>query len=47
MFQMPAPEEKALDGSSDEHPLRLDGIRESDFRSLLKAMFPTFVHLIF
>jgi len=42
MFQLPVPseDERALDGSSDDQPLRLDGIKKSDFIQLLRAMFP-------
>jgi len=42
MFQLPAPtiDSRALDGSSDDQPLRLDGIKKSDFAQLLRVMFP-------
>jgi len=42
MFQLPAPtmDGRALDGSSDDQPLRLDGIKKSDFVQLLRVMFP-------
>jgi len=43
MFQLPAPtaDGHALDGSSDDQPLRLDGIKKSDFLQLLRVMFPS------
>jgi hypothetical protein len=40
MFRLPVPENTVPDGSSDEHPLRLDGVKKNDFRQLLKVMFP-------
>jgi len=51
MFQLPTPtvDGHALDGSSDDQPLRLDGIKKSDFLQLLRVMFPSwviYVHLI-
>lgn len=43
MFQLPAPtvDGHVLDGSSDDQPLRLDGIKKSDFLQLLRVMFPS------
>ena len=41
MFQLPASTDGTPpDGSSDERPLRLDGIKKSDFIQLLRVMFP-------
>ena len=40
MFELPVPENIVPDGSSDEHPLRLDGVMKNDFRQLLRVMFP-------
>ena len=40
MFSLPPPEQSPVDGSSNEHPLRLDGYSLHDFRALLKVMFP-------
>jgi len=42
MFGLPVPENTVTDGSSDENPLRLDGVKKADFRQLLKVMFPRF-----
>ena len=41
MFQLPVPTTAghSLDGSSDDQPLRLDGIKKSDFVQLLRVMF--------
>jgi hypothetical protein len=47
MLEMPTPEGEPLDGSSDDKPLHLSGIKEGDFRALLKAMFPLLVRLFF
>jgi hypothetical protein len=38
MFLLPAPEGMPYDGSSDEQPLILQGVRKLDFRRLLRAM---------
>jgi hypothetical protein len=38
MFLLPAPEDMPYDGSSDEQPLILQGVRKLDFRRLLRAM---------
>jgi hypothetical protein len=40
MFQLPVPSGASPDGSSDEDPLRLEGIEKADFIQLLKVMFP-------
>ncbi|KAH7928711.1 hypothetical protein BV22DRAFT_1044493 [Leucogyrophana mollusca] len=42
MFQLPIPDGNGneADGCSDDRPLRLELIRENDFRQLLKALFP-------
>jgi hypothetical protein len=43
MFQLPAPTDGTSpppDGLSDDRPLRLDGIKKSDFIQLLRVMFP-------
>jgi hypothetical protein len=41
MFLLPAPEGSLSDGSSDEQPLVLEGVRKAAFRRLLEAMmFP-------
>ena len=42
MFQFPAPVEDGyvLGRSSDDQPLRLEGIKKSDFLQLLRVMFP-------
>lgn len=40
MFHLPAPTDGIHEGSSDERPIRLDGIKKSDFILLLRVMFP-------
>jgi len=39
MFELPVPEGTTPDGSSDEQPLRFDGIEKKDFRQLLRVLF--------
>ena len=41
MFNLPPPggQDTDQDGSSDDHPLRLDGIQKVDFIQLLRVMF--------
>ncbi|KAI0933356.1 hypothetical protein AcV5_005519 [Taiwanofungus camphoratus] len=39
MFHLPTPVDGVIDGTSREHPLRLDGVKKNDFVSLLKVMF--------
>ncbi|PBK73979.1 hypothetical protein ARMSODRAFT_929447 [Armillaria solidipes] len=38
MFALPQSDNLSIDGSSDEHPLVLQGVTAQDFRSLLSAM---------
>ncbi|EMD34251.1 hypothetical protein CERSUDRAFT_158602 [Gelatoporia subvermispora B] len=40
MFSLPIAEGEIADGSSDEHPLVLRGIKQDDFVQLLRVMFP-------
>lgn len=40
MFKLPVPENAVADGSRDESPLRLDGVKKDDFCQLLKVLFP-------
>ena len=40
MFQLPVATGSVADGSSNEQPLRLEGVNKGDFRQLLKIMFP-------
>ena len=41
MFQLPAPTDGTPpEGSSDDLPIRLNGIKKSDFIQLLRVMFP-------
>ena len=44
MFQLPGPADGTpSEGSSDDRPIRLDGIKKSDFIQLLHVMFPLWV----
>jgi len=40
LFQLPVAQNVPVDGSNDQQPLRLEGIKEDDFRQLLKVMYP-------
>ncbi|KAH7916587.1 hypothetical protein BJ138DRAFT_289051 [Hygrophoropsis aurantiaca] len=42
MFELPVPDGAQEDGSSDEHPLRLEQIKQTEFRQLLKVLFPDY-----
>lgn len=39
MFKLPAGEGNETDGSTDENPIRLDGIKKADFEQLLTVMY--------
>lgn len=41
MFSVPPPEDVVVDGSDDDHPLRLDGYLAQDFRQFLRVVLPT------
>ncbi|KAH9927031.1 hypothetical protein B0H21DRAFT_826507 [Amylocystis lapponica] len=41
MYMLPVPDTTAVDGSSDDRPLRIDGIAKADFVQLLRVMFPS------
>jgi hypothetical protein len=40
MFQLPPQDGTPPEGSSDDRPIRLDGIAKSSFTQLLRIMFP-------
>jgi len=40
LFQLPVAQNVPVEGSSDQQPLRLEGIKEDDFRQLLRVMYP-------
>jgi len=40
LFQLPVAQDVPIEGSSDQKPLRLEGIKEDDFRQLLRVMYP-------
>jgi hypothetical protein len=46
MFQLPVATGSVADGSSNEHPLQLEGVKKGDFRQLLRIMFPEYVFLV-
>jgi hypothetical protein len=45
LFQLPVAQDLPIEGSSDQKPLHLEGVKEDDFRQLLKVMFPRYVIL--
>jgi hypothetical protein len=40
--KLPSSPDQPEDGSSDEHPLRLEGIESHEFTQLLRVMFPRY-----
>jgi hypothetical protein len=40
MFELPVASDTVPDGSSDEQPLELGGVSRTDFKQLLRVMFP-------
>lgn len=40
MFELPPEKGKPVDGSSFDHPLRVEGVKKEDLTLLLRAMFP-------
>lgn len=40
LFTLPPPPDCPVEGLSDRHPLRLEGIAAEDFRQLLRVMYP-------
>ncbi|OBZ75084.1 hypothetical protein A0H81_05026 [Grifola frondosa] len=44
MFSLPVPDGGVADGSSDEHPLHLEGIACDDFRPFLRVLVPLSYH---
>jgi hypothetical protein len=40
MFSVPPPPDAVVDGSDDDHPVRLDGYLADDFEQLLRVLLP-------
>jgi hypothetical protein len=40
MFSVPPPPNKPVDGSSVEHPLRLDGVSRDEIKAFLRLFLP-------
>lgn len=40
IFSLPAGEGKNIEGASDEHPFKLEGISKVDFEIFLRAVYP-------
>jgi hypothetical protein len=41
MFSVPQPADAPEEGSSEAHPLKLEGVRKEDFRNFLRLFLPT------
>ncbi|PFH47358.1 hypothetical protein AMATHDRAFT_67826 [Amanita thiersii Skay4041] len=40
MLSLPVPNGTPADGSSDDHPLKLDGVKAADFTHILRCLYP-------
>jgi hypothetical protein len=40
IFTLPTAGNLPADGSDDEHPFKLEGIKKADLRALLKVLYP-------
>lgn len=47
MFKLPVAQDVPVEGSSDQQPIRLEGIKEDDFRQLLRVLYPQSVNETF
>lgn len=43
MFSLPPGSESVADGTTDDTPIRLDGIKKADFEQLLRVLYPGLV----
>jgi hypothetical protein len=41
MFNLPVPEDEVVEGSSDNNPIILHGVKNHEFRLLMKVMCTT------
>jgi hypothetical protein len=46
MLEVPQPSGQPIDGSDEDHPLRLDGYSAADFRQLMRVLLPPSVLLL-
>jgi hypothetical protein len=46
MLEVPQPSGQPVDGSDEDHPLRLDGYSAADFRQLMRVVLPLSVFLL-
>ena len=46
MFILPSGPATCTEGQDREHPIVLEGYNKDEFASLLKVMYPTYVHVI-
>jgi hypothetical protein len=47
MFLLPSGPATPSEGQDVDHPFVLEGYKKDDFTSLLKVMYPTYVHVMF
>jgi hypothetical protein len=47
MFLLPSGPATRCEGQDRDHPIVLEGYKKDDFASLLKVMYPTYVHVKF
>ncbi len=40
MFTLPPPPGEEVEGQSDDKPIRLEGVKKEEFRSLLRLLYP-------
>lgn len=40
MYMLPVVDSSIIDGSSDEHPLVLEGVEKAAFEQLLRVLYP-------
>lgn len=40
MYMLPVAEGSVVDGSSDKHPLVLEGVKKAEFVQLLRVLYP-------
>jgi hypothetical protein len=44
MFELPLADQTIVDGSDDEHPLKLEGVKADEFEFFVRAALTRYVH---
>ena len=47
MFLLPPGSATPSEGQDGDHPIVFEGYKKDEFTSLLKVMYPTYVHVMF